>query len=567
MARKKRKKNKRGNKPQQLETAVSADAPTTSSNINWAERAKDQQGTGDAQDMGQELASLFGLNTLTQTSRKGKGMAELLNIAIEQQGKREVLQQCALFREGDGLISALTRAKRILFTAGFRIRPQHSDGFWTKLLEKTKDILGLITRTRTLRRQLSNVVREWGLVQLVEQAIDDWETYDNVCLLWEVTDPGNGKDELAYVTTLPPHRIRNYAGGLAGKRQTSLVVDLSEDLKAYWNDLTGKMGIEEAKAHMRKLGYKEKYITALYEDDDSVTLRNDDGEYWLIRSDNGVHDGLAWPSMRTVFGDIVQRQLLVAGDFSICFFFRGLIQLIKHGEAAPSGYPGMDRGPTWSTKEDRDELRTHFQKTSACLRLFGDHTLDVEYKHPPLEALDDAKYAAVERRIGYWAANPAIYMSGEGGTYGGGFIGLKRLQSKGAHTRLVIGALLSMFLEHETVRDKIKGLLKSDTLDVLFDAQALKEHKQVLEEVRFMWQSGLCDAETAHAVLGHDHDSMVHGKLAQQALEGDLWDPPMQPFQGQGEGEGEGNDGAGRPRNPDRPPPTPDKQAGEPKPQ
>lgn len=519
--------------------------------------------------IGDDLAAEFELGSasthtdvkqyLGDMAQRGGGKIKAIMRDLSESSLRGTLKQCHRFRLQDDLINAIVNTKRVFFSAGFTARVKATPTKWVKtllkLLADPMDVLKNPTRVYRLNQDLRKWIGAYQFAQVMEELIDQFETFDNLCLAWKLTS----SSEVKWVQTIEPYRLLDYSGA---RGQKSLRVELTEWMKKFIREICAQEGSnQKGKERLLAQGLEEKYIDAVIKGDDYVDLKHEDGEYWIVRTLGPPNSGLAWPSMRTVFFDIVLRQMLESGDFAIAHFFKRVIQLIQHGEKAPGGTGVIpDRGPTWTTDEDLAKLEEYFQLPSDTLRLFVDHTVKINYALPPAEALEPDKYKGPDQRIIRWGDVADVIMTGEGGSYATGFLGIKKMVAKGEFTRRIVGEeVLAQFLMHPAMRGIFPRMIDDDTVRVLFDKQNLKEPSQLLDELTALYDRGAMSNDTFIEQLGFDPDTELQRKLEGEPMR-TKWIPWYEPRQGMQ------SEKTGRPRSDNRPDPTEEKIEGDPKP-
>lgn len=549
-------------------------AKTRSSTATKARTPKQETAQGIA--VSSEKIETASEDSFGDQTSQGRGSLKYVRRSTIEGSTEDLLKRCATAKDDDDLVSAIINAKKTFFGAGFRVKARGPSGYIAKMI----DALGIIIeaaanvfskegresastafgRLAKVNRDLEQLSIEQSLHQLSEEIIADWELYDNVVMLWKV-GVANERPGLHYITTIDPYRIKGFQGGWG---QSEIKLELTSDFRVMVMTALAANGNDRSRtiAKLVKDGVPEKYIHAVF-DNKPVTLKNEDGEFWIIRSNGSKHKGFAKPSLHTIELDIKLRQFLLGGDFSIAFFFKRLIQIVQHGEGSQNGQYAGKRGPTWTTQKDIDALSEKFNLPAETLRLITDHTVKVLYSLPPTESLMGEKYEAVEKRILRWGDVPDVLMIGEGGTYAGGFIGIKKLVAKGVRTRRIVGEMLVEFLSHPSVRPV--DLKDKDTIDVLFDQQNLKEPQQLLEEVNAAYDRGTLSVATYQEQLGFHHDMEAMRKVEEHSARG-IWRPLFEPRQGLLSVGPDGDVKVGRPRSKTKPDPTPEKKRGDPKP-
>jgi hypothetical protein len=125
---------------------------------------------------------------------------------------------------------------------------------------------------------------------------------------------------------------------------------------------------------------------------------------------------------------------------------------------------------------------------------------------------DEAKYVKSEKDIYNWGGINVILYTGVGGTYSGGFIGVRRAMALAVDAREVMTWLVSEFFDHPTIRVPIA---LPDDMDVvaIFDGNILKDPRLLLDECKWMIESGVGDPRVSLRELGRNPESIRRSKL------------------------------------------------------
>ncbi|MCW8129280.1 MAG: hypothetical protein KIS92_02760 [Planctomycetota bacterium] len=368
----------------------------------------------------------------------------------------------------------------------------------------------------SFKSRFTDLINEHELEKVSEELIFDLAACNNAILHWKLSDSG----KLEYVMTLAPDRC-DFDNSIG---TDLLKIDLNEEvverIKRAQRDSDQKAEIEKT--------FPKKYIEAALKGK-PVELRNEDNEYWVACSWARKFNGLAAPSMASVFGDVQLRELLISGDWSVAFFIKNLVHLIKQGESITNG-PQAGSRKNWASKTSIKKLMKLFQNPSQLLRIFGDHTLNIEYKYPDPEIFTPAKYQKVEERILRWGNVIDVIMTGQGDGFAQGSIGKNRFEARGRRIRKYVGWMFRKFLLDERIARLLKVPEKSE-VRITWNNQNLKDWKEVMEGLEQMYDRGVLDVETFLERMGESFETIKARKQSEKK-DKDLWQPLFEKSQG-----------------------------------
>lgn len=471
------------------------------------------------------------LNLLLKTT-KGS-LKELLRSMMPGSLSAQLQQAIDYARGESDLIQSLIETKIDFYAAGFsiEIKPPNKQN------------------KAAMEERIDEAIASHELSKIAEELVFDISATDNAILHWKV-DGG----KIDYVMTLSPARV-DYKNSLGVE---TLSVELEkETIALIYAALADKKKLAELKET-----FPQKYIDAVRTGKRYVELKNEHGEYWIVRTRARRFGGLAKPSMFSIFDDILLRQLLIGGDWAVAYFIRRIIEQVKAGEKAPAGHHGNLK-QLYPKKEDIDKLREQFKQIGDALRIFTDHTVDIEYKFPDPKVFDPQKYEKVEERILRWGGVIDVLMTGKGEGFSQGHLGARRFIAQGKRTRQTIGEMFSAFLLHPSVSGALK-IPKGSKAQVSWDEQNLKDPKQVLDELESGWDRGLIDNQTFIERVGLNFEQ-VKARKEEDAKSKDFWVPTFEPSQGllQEDPGGRPSDGKPTPAPSKRPKPSRSEKADE----
>jgi len=198
--------------------------------------------------------------------------------------------------------------------------------------------------------------------------------------------------------------------------------------------------------------------------------------------------------------------MLVEGEFSAAFLMKHFVMLIKAGESIDSGaLAGLQNN--WLKPADAKALLKKFSTVNKAMRAAVNHTTKIEFVFPPKEMFDLAKFDSSERRIFYFAGVSVGLITEGKGSYSSAYISIKRMMSQMSKGRTEVSKMFCDFFRHITIRTRVatpEGFL----VRANFDENALKEPRQILDEVKFLFERSISDPRTACRELGRDPDTI-----------------------------------------------------------
>lgn len=461
-----------------------------------------------------EVASV---DTLSDIVHQTRGSLSKLIQKVCPQGLKSQLQKAYELSTGENdMVSSIVATKRDFYAAGFDVTfATHSGKMQPKVKARCDSVVNRGRLGANPDKPEPGITHPLG--QVASELIFDWSATDNTILHWKVD-----RSKLVYVTTLAPHTTR---------------YDLSTGYEHLWVDIPDAVAVAIRAATYRTgakktelKAFPDKYVEAVRKGEKSVELKNEDGEFWIVRTQGKTFDGLCAPTMRGVFLDIVLRDLIISGDWSLAYGIKRLIELVRIGSAIPAGnHP--DLRELYPTQKDIDAVKAQFASALGdCFRLYGDHTLDIKHVFPDPKVFDPTKYVKVEERIGRWGGIPDVILTGKGDGYSQGALGARRFVAAGKMARSTVGGMIVEFLAHPSMED-VLGMPGGTTVTAIWDEQNLKDPAQVLKELQTLWDRGTLSNETLLETTGHDADKEKQRK-EQEAKEVKIWRPTFEPSQG-----------------------------------
>ena len=509
-----------------------------------------------------ELVGAFNLagNQGVRVQPSAGTIDSIRNSAVPKK-KVDQIRKAQLWLEEDELLERLIGTKIDFTSIGFNLRCKPPEGQSLERLlssgnseeeeeeseESSNSIDSLSEEEKAellaaikFQQNLNLITQKWDFTGLVEDLLRDWFATDSMILYWKV-EKANG-------TTLDSDASTPNDGALLPNVVNICALNPAD---VDWDNSLGietmrvripvalkkkiEFAIEQVKKkknpnaieELKKGGVEQKWIDAVKGKKDFVLLRNEDGEYWIVKTKARKQHGLASPSMKNIFLPLETRKFLSEGDFATAFMMKHFIFHVKAGESIQQG-PMAGSRKNWASKTDTDQLLGIVSKTSKSSRIATNHTVKFEFVFPPEEMFGDKKYLKVELRMFTWAGVTISVMqgSGEGQKAGTGFIGIKRMIANMVKARGAISWLLSEFFDDQSVKQGL-NTPEGCMVTASFDENVLTEPRQLLDEVKFLVQEGIEDVRTAARELGRDPDAMKLGKQYTQAEneESKVWEP------------------------------------------
>ena len=462
---------------------------------------------------------------MPRTIMAGGAIASILR-TIGQSVKDDIIM-AQQYAKDDELVASILDTKDAFFSCGFGVS-----------LQTDNDQKRAAFKAFKLRNQIGKVEQD---------LMTDWNATDNTVLIWSVHG-----GELVWLTTMGAERCiyRNYNG----QDKLSILLDneAMREITSYLN--TG--GPENTGVAAGEIPqYPQRWKDAA-KNGGALVLDRDQGDGWAIVTKARKFNGFARPRMRSVFFDLMLRDLLKAGEWSCAIFLQSCIQHIKIGPTDGDVKVGPRAGQKdYPYQKMLNSLNLMFGTPSRARRMITDSTVSIEHVVPDVKIFTKEKFGSCDSRIEDWGGVPQQLRTGQGDGYSQGFLGKSRFEADGLRARQAVELAFNTFFDDPAVR-QCKGLRlgAKDELSYTWNKQILKDPKQVLDEIKFMQNNGLIDPRTIHELLGVDHDTIKARMLEyHKDVEGGktIWMPDFEPRQGLLTGEKEpttdGGGDAGRP--------------------
>jgi hypothetical protein len=447
---------------------------------------------------------------MPRTIMAGGAIASILR-TIGQSIKDDIIM-AQQYAKDDELVASIIRTKNTFFSCGFDLTLQAGGG----KDEKKKTLF----KNFKLSQRINKVAKD---------ILNDWNTSENAVLIWSVQN-----NEIVWLTTIGAERCvyKNHNG--QDKLAVALDNEAMREITSYIN--TG--GPENTGVSVGEIPqYPERWVEAA-KNGGSLMLDREQGDGWAIVTTARKFNGFARPSMRSVYFDLMLRDLLKAGEWACAIFVQSCIQHIKIGPADYDVKVGPRAGQKdYPYQKMLNSLNLMFQTPSRARRVITDATVSIEHVVPDVKMFTKEKFSSCDSRIEDWGGVPQQIRTGQGAGYSQGFLGKSRFEADGLNAREAVEEVFNAFFSDPMVR-KTKTLRLGDEDEVVYswNKQILKDPKQVLEEIKFMQNNGLIDPRTIHELLGVNHDS-IRSRMLEYHKDRDeegktIWMPDFEPRQG-----------------------------------
>jgi len=391
-----------------------------------------------------------------------------------------------------------------------------------------------------LQEKIDDVAIGIDLSKIVEDMARDYYVTDNIILYWHVDETSttsitqdsdaSGMDATNLSLTGIPGITNiavlnsadvNYNNSIGQDiLEVAIPKEVTDQIKrAIDQGYKVNKNVDQVTLDLIQQGIGKKWIQAVINNQNMVRLRAEDGDHWIVETDARRQYGLAEPSMQSIYVPLEIRRMLSEGEFSTALVMKHFIMLIKSGESIESG-PLAGQTKNWLRKKDAEIMNQRFAQITRAMRAAVNHTFKIEFVFPPKEMFNEDKYKNCERRIFNWAGVIQSVFAGEGATHGAGYLGIRRMVAKLATGRRKISKVMSRFFAHPTIASRI-GIKPGYRVGLDFDENVLKEPRQLLDEVKFLFDNSIGDQRTSARELGRNPDSLRTSKARCRREEND----------------------------------------------
>ena len=344
----------------------------------------------------------------------------------------------------------------------------------------------------------NNICKEHNMDGVVLRMWNDVLSTSNIVFHYKL----DTAEKVEYIMTLDPRRVE--------------VVPMFGDKLVFVEPDDAMKDLVRARTDEEKKRLKDipkKWIAACKGSGDipghkgQVLLLEKDKEYAIVRNAGGREDRMTKPTMCSIFDALHLRDLLIDGDYSVAYLIKNCITMVKSGEPILAG-PKTGSRVNWAKPKDLDALKVQFRTPSKAIRIYGNHTLTIDFIFPDVALFAPTKYQAVEKRILMWAGLSLGLMIGEGGNYATLYVNIKKVVAKVKKYRRMIGRLIERFYQDI----KPDFISKEDVPQVKWDEDLLKEPRQLLQEITMLVKQGLLSGETTLDTFDQEYDIELERK-------------------------------------------------------
>lgn len=374
-----------------------------------------------------------------------------------------------------------------------------------------------ISDTKPLSKKVKAFAETWKISDIQKELHDDLLTGDNCVIIWQKK---NGT--VKTVMRVPPEEVDVFT--LNGKDFLSLHLDAQRFLEL-------QKIIDNPKKHDPELVREARRMPRTWFDaarkGKPIPLTRKDGwDYIIKRKFASVQEnGLCSPSMMTIKTDSLILYYLQIAEFTTAYNLKNLILHIKQGETVIEN--GVVNKKLYTSVKKIRAIRRHLNNLEKSIKLYTDHTVSLEYIHPPIELFKKEKYESVHFRvINVWGGLPNALFAGDSKTsIGSAFVSLKRPNIEGWANRDTIASLLREFFS------KAMQIKLPMVPNIGYDNDALRDERLKLDIIKFMTQWGNMDSLTMIKEFGYDPESINAGIKTDQKNK-KLRVPVFEPSQG-----------------------------------
>lgn len=402
-----------------------------------------------------------------------------------------------------------------------------------KIVNMTPEDRKSLLEQAKFQAYLNKVKRKWNLRWVIKDMIRDWIVSDSMILYWRIDDKvSRGKSAedsvppepdskeslipgLVDLCALDPRECEWINIGGVDVLKYHIPADIKLKIKAALDEVRRLQSQLPIQRLMEEESIPMRWIQAVKDGKDWVILSNEDGDYWIVKTDGRKQHGLSWPSMYKIFLFLENRKAVKEGDFATAFMMKHFILHVTAGESIQAGnLAGLQNN--WATPSDIDAIFLKIIEATKTARMVTNHTVKFNFVFPPKEMWDVAKYEKAEMAILLWIGVTLVVATGEGGTNSSGYIGTKQIVASMSDTRSEVNSTITEFFDHPSIKSRLESVPEGVIVSAAFDENALKEGRQLLDEIKTLLKEGYIDPRTTLKELGRDPDSIRVNKLQSQ---------------------------------------------------
>jgi hypothetical protein len=497
-----------------------------------------------------DLKSLFNSDDLSRElanfdMQVGSNSMDLLQTSSLPKKTRDRILKAQYWYETDDLLNNLVTIKQDFTTLGlsFRVASEKAIVFENEAeIEEGADPevssgklsseeLTEMNEQSEFQKKLNRVFRKWDWEAVIADLVRDWYVTDSMILYWKLDTPdtkvidqdgmtndvGSGEPRskealmpgVAAILALNPSHVdwdNSYGNDTLLYRIPDPIKEKIRAVLALRNPQAQNAGM----AALYEAGITDDWINAIKAGKESVALKWEEGDRWIIRTRARKNSGLASPSMYTVFLALEVRKALEEGDMAAAYLMKHFILHVTVGESVNQG-PMAGTRNNWAKPKEIKSVFNTIKTTNKAQRMVTNHTVKFNFVYPPEEMWSLKKFNNCENRIYNWAGVNVVIATGEGGTNASGFLGAKRMIGSMGKCRRQVKHVVTEFFDDEEIR-AIMGTPEDVLVNTTFDENALKDPRMLLDELKFMVTEGFGDPQQATRELGRDPESIAMSK-------------------------------------------------------
>lgn len=470
----------------------------------------------------------------TMPIRTGVTDLESLRLSVLPARKEDRLEMASAYYDSDDFLGGILDLKKDFALLGFTLAFSMSRSEEARIMMMDEaalenEMLDSLVEQAGLDDLLEDITLEWNLASVVADLFLRLFITDSFILYWRKesgTRPGKetlpgvwqimslnprhciwyndqGQDELNYRLPRPLlERIREAVNQWSAPRKKELIDQLlAEGIPASW-------------------------IEAVAKGSEVVPLRRDEGFDWIVHTNGPEQEGLAWPTMYRIFLYLESRRALRDGDFTTSYMMKHFIQHVTLGETNSSTGFQANQRTTWAQPNEIEAMHDIIIQGVRASRLVTNHTVKINYVFPPKEMFDGAKYKKPEDMILHWSHMQQVMLTGGGTTNSSGYLGVKSLGAHLSSARERVVEVMKKFFRKLKKDKLIQSVPDKYIITCSFDQNALKEQRQIVDELKFFIDINSMSPETAIRETGRDsarvlldkrRANIIHRKTGQYA--------------------------------------------------
>ncbi len=467
-------------------------------------------------NMVRELASHFLCNDEAlprfSSGKSVDGFLRRLASRVIPNSKAETIKQAFRYYEDDDFLGSLIDMIRDFCNAGFYLQPAMSAG--------QMDSDQLLVR----QKAIDKFMIDFDVCQVIDSLVVDRQVCDNFILYWKVGDQvgraskstTNLFPKLIEFNALDPREVDWDNSGGKDDLYVNIPDKLIKEVNLKIDALKkAKKTPVEIVQLLREDGYGLAWIIAIMNKQTQAKLTNEDGDYWIVSSAARKYHGLAKPTMRRIFPKLKIRQFFQEGEMGAAFLFSAFLCLIKQGESITTG---NSAGSTknWLKVEDAKALMKKFAAATGAARLAMNHTTTVEWVYPPADMFSEERLDVPNKGIVAWSGFPYSIFMGGGDNYSEGYLGLRKATARMMKIRNQISDTLVEFFRHPSITGQSR-MMKDMVIQPCFNSNILKEPRQLLDEIKFLFEHEIGNARQAAQELDRNPETLISSKMQARA--------------------------------------------------